>query len=111
MARTRNISMGVTPELHAQYAARGLDARREVLDDLRIWLAQRLTAGRAEIGRDGAVAPTHGSQPSAVRSGATRPATLAEGQGMEPIDLPANWSQPRRPTRPWHVAAPDASPQ
>ena len=83
MTRTRNISKGVTPALHAQCAALGLDARRNVPGVRRIWLAQRLTAGAAEIGQDDAATRTDGPRRSAVRSGAARPAALAEGQTME----------------------------
>ena len=45
MARTRNISIGVSAALHARYADLGMAARRAVLTEIRMVLERRLVAG------------------------------------------------------------------
>ena len=45
MALTRNISIGVSAELHARYADLGMTARRAVLAEVRQVLERRLLLG------------------------------------------------------------------
>ena len=90
MARTRNISIGVSAELHARYADLGMAARRALLAEVRRVLERCLVAG----------APATDLSDGPVRAQALEPKGC-EGQGTgsargtagddQSVTLPDGW--------------------
>lgn len=94
MPRTRNISIGVSPELHAMYAGLGLPDRRRLLEDVRALLRSHFQPGalsRNEAGgRDGETGQVGRVDLDQVRvSDFGLPER--ESAATIPVSLPAGW--------------------
>lgn len=95
MARTRNISIGVTADLHARYCALGLIERRRLLQEIRAVMERRLAGGEGGrgVGLSGAGPPTgEDPMPTAGQAAAIDPVLAPPPPPADGgVDLPSGW--------------------
>lgn len=92
MARTRNISIGLSAELHARYAELGLAGRRAVLAEVRMLLASRLQGAGSAGGKEGGAAAAARHAVSATAPAPGRDESGQEGFPQEAgLTLPLGW--------------------
>ncbi len=94
MARTRNISIGVSAALHARYSDLGMTARRAVLAEIRMVLEHRLLTEPTSAKAGGASMRTSSEtlHPGfEVNESAAAPRVSTQGYVEAPIALPQGW--------------------
>lgn len=94
MPRTRNISVGVPPELHAMYAGLGLPERRQLLEEIRSLLNSRLLC-RSPVQSEAGAGDGGAGRSAEGRSDVVQVSDLdglhPDSVAAAPVPLPLGW--------------------